>query len=259
MIAELIQYLLLPGAARARRLGVLHGLIALRARSRRCAARWAPHQAASKAAIVAAIDHAPGRRLAVVCGSGLLQDVPLDALAARFERVVLVDLYHMPAARRAARRHGAVALLEHDLSGVLEALAADPGRLPEPAATIPHAEEADLVVSANCLSQIPLGALDLAARGDAARDASAWAGRLVAAHLDALRACSGVAVLVSDVEQHRVAAADGRVEAVSDLLFGVPEPVLADHREWWWDLAPAPEAHARSHVRHRVVAGRIPR
>lgn len=256
MIAELLQYLFLPKAARARRLGVLHGLIALQARSRRCAAAWAPHQQAARAAIVAAMDHAPGNGLAVVCGSGLLQDVPLEELAGRFAQVVLVDLYHMPVARKAAARHGNVALVEHDLSGVLEALVVAPDVLPAPAAAIPHGAEADLVVSATCLSQIPLAALDLArTAGDPVLEV--WASRLVAAHLDALRACRGVAVLVSDVEQRRMAVADGRVEETRDLLFGVPEPALAGRREWWWDLALAPEAFPRSHLRHRVVAGRL--
>lgn len=252
MIAELLQYLFLPGARQARRLGVLHGLVALQARARRCAAAWAPHLTASREAIVAAMDHAPGNGLAVVCGSGLLLDVPLDMLAGRFGKVVLVDLYHMPAARKAARRHRNVTLLEHDLSGVLAAVAADPAARPEPAAAIPFAAEADLVVSANCLSQIPLGGLDLLAADD-----PPWAARLVRAHLDALGACRGAAVLVSDTVQYRLAVADGRVEATSDLLFGVHEPALADRRDWWWDLAPAPEAWPRSHVRHRVVAGRL--
>lgn len=255
MIVELLHYLFLPHARLARRVGALRGLIALDARARRCRHAWAPHQAASKAAIVAALDHVPGRDLAVVCGSGLLQDVPLEALAERFARVVLVDLCHLPAARAAARRFATVSLLEHDLSGVLEALAARPATLPEPAASIPDADRADLVVSANCLSQIPLGALGLAKADDDAL--AAWAPRLVAAHLDALRACAGTVVLVSDVEQHRLKAADGMVEDTTDLLFGVPEPALLDRREWWWDLAPAPEALRASHLRHRVVAGRL--
>lgn len=258
MILEALQHLVLPCPRPLKRLGVLHGLIALQSRARRCANAWAPHLDAARAVAVAGMDEAPGHGLAVVCGSGLLHDVPLADLAGRFERVVLIDLFHMPAARRAARRFSNVEMLAHDLSGVLGGGLGGgmPGdSLPEPQATIPFGAQADYVLSANCLSQIPLAAMDAVAGrfpDDVVED---WGRRLMSAHLDGLRACSGVKVLVTDVEQQRVAAKTGAVEEVADLLLGLPEPALADRRDWWWTLAPAPEAFRTSSLRHRVVAG----
>ncbi len=255
MILEALQHLILPCPRPLKRLGVLHGLIALQSRARRCAKAWAPHLEAARAVAVAGMEGAPGRGLAVVCGSGLLHDVPLAELAARFERVVLIDLFHMPAARRAARRFPNVEMLAHDLSGVLSGVSG--GTLPEPQAAIPLGGQADFVLSANCLSQIPLAAMDAVAGRFPDAAVEDWGRRLISAHLDALRACSGVTVLVTDVEQQRVAVGTGEVEDAADLLLGVPEPPLADRREWWWNLAPAPEAFRTSSLRHRVVAGRV--
>ncbi|KJS40266.1 MAG: hypothetical protein VR70_06150 [Rhodospirillaceae bacterium BRH_c57] len=255
VILEALQHLILPCPRPLKRLGVLHGLIALQNRARRCARAWAPHLAAARSIAVAGMEGVSGRELAVVCGSGLLHDVPLAELAARFERVVLIDLFHMPAARRAARRFPNVEMLAHDLSGVLEGLTGVD--LPEPKAAIPFGGQADFVLSANCLSQIPLAAMDAVAGRFPEDVVEEWGRRLIAAHLDALRACSGVKVLVTDVEQQQVVAATEAVEDTADLLLGLPEPLLADRQEWWWDLAPAPEAFRTSSLRHRVVAGRV--
>lgn len=258
MIVEALQHLLLPCPRPLKRLGVLHGLIALQERARRCARAWAPHLAAARAAAAKGMEAAPGNKLAVVCGSGLLLDVPLAEMAARFERVVLVDLFHMPVARRAAKAFPNVEVLAHDLSGVLTRLAHDATVLPEPGAAIPFGTEADFVMTANCLSQIPLFAMDAAARSYPEDAVTAYGRRLIAAHLEALRACPGTVVVVTDVEQQRIAL-DGTLQASSDLLLGVPEPALIGRQEWWWDLAPAPEAYRDSHLRHRVVAGVLAR
>jgi len=255
VIVEAFQHLVLPCPRHLKRLGILHGLIALQSRGKRCARAWAPHLAAAKAAARAGMDAARGRGLAVVCGSGLLLDVPLADLAVRFDRVVLIDLFHMPAARRAARAFPNVELLAHDLSGVLEVMAGRPDALPPPSATIPFGAEADFVLSANCLSQIPLAAMEAAWGRFPEDEVDAWGSGLIAAHLDALRACRGTVVAVMDVEQYRINVHSGATEGVSDLLLGLPEPALTGRREWLWDLAPAPEAFRHASLRHRVVAG----
>ena len=75
---------------------------------------------------------------------GALLDVPLEELAAAFDRVILVDLIHPWPARLAARRYPNVALVTAEISAGLAGAWAE------------LCAEADLIVSANLLSQIPL-------------------------------------------------------------------------------------------------------
>ncbi len=98
-----------PAPLRLRRRGYVRQSGLLHARSRRCRAAWAPHLARARGVILAAAEATVGRGSAVVLGSGLLDDVPLDSLAKLFDRVTLVDAVHPWPARLAARRHGNVA------------------------------------------------------------------------------------------------------------------------------------------------------
>ena len=101
------------------------------ARARRCAVDWHAHEENSKAAMLAAIAELRQRRTAVVLGSGLLRDVPIEALCRAFDTVVLVDLVHLASVRTWLRLKGLtnVRLIERDLSGfdqLAEGKEADP-------------------------------------------------------------------------------------------------------------------------------------
>lgn len=261
MLFEAVQHLLIPCPRPLKRLGVLRGLIALQQRAWRCRGAWAPHRQAAAQAARDGMDSAPGRGLAVVYGSGLLLEVPLADLAARFGRVVLVDLFHMPAVRRAVAGFANVELRAHDLGGVMEALTDSlaSGRLPPPCPSLPLIAEADFVLSANCLSQIPLDPMAVAwQRADVDDDAvAAWGRALIDGHLAGLAQARGAVTLVTDTRRRRVHARDGTIVDEEDLLLGATLPPLAGQRAWWWDIAPAPEAFARVSVRHHVVAGTL--
>lgn len=102
----------------------------------------------ARAVIAAVAEAAPRRGCAVVLGSGLLDDVPLDRLAAPVARVSLMDAGHPWPARLAARAHAHVSSVIAEISAGLT------GGLVEICA------DADLIVSANLLSQIPIVPLD---------------------------------------------------------------------------------------------------
>lgn len=65
------------------------------ARANRCAEAWAEHENNSRQFVLQSAGKLKQRRTAVVLGSGLLRDVPYDALVAMFDTVVLVDLVHL--------------------------------------------------------------------------------------------------------------------------------------------------------------------
>lgn len=259
MILEALRHLLIPCPARLKRLGVLHDLIALEARARRQQAAWAPHREACQQAILDWTETAPDHALAVVVGSGLLLEVPLEALAARFERVICLDLYHMPAVRRRAARLDGVTLIDHDVTGLLQTLPEDlkAGRLPAPQPSLPFAGEAGLVVSANVASQlalIPQAAAE-ARGGRTPLEIADWARSIVASHFDALRNRPGTVGLICDVERRQVPVGGTEPSDWWDLLEGAALPPLTDRRDWWWEIAPAPEEDRHHDYRHHVVAG----
>ncbi|MEE8630013.1 MULTISPECIES: hypothetical protein [Methylobacterium] len=252
MLLDLLHWLVQPATLAARRLGHAGDSVRLASRSRRCRAAWAPHLAAAKDAVRAAMADLPRRETAVVLGAGLLDDVPIDALAAAFRQVVLVDAVHPWRGRWRARRHANVVRLIFDLSGTAD-LRLGRGETFGPVLP-PVCREADLVISANLLSQLPIlpvARLEAAGRLGAFTDPDAFGQRIVAAHLAALADLSARICLVTDrdeTEEDR----DGRPIARLDLLYGIdPGPAP---RSWDWILAPFGEEARDRRLVHRVSA-----
>jgi hypothetical protein len=200
--------------------------------------------------------------LALVIGAGACFDIPVMELAERFSVVILADVAVSAVSRRWQRRlPGRVQALAWDATGALATLAlrrrtaipaeverlfaqSDPGD--------PPGGEADLVVSANCLSQlglIPAERLTMAESDDElpVRCVQVAARR----HLAWLAARPGVRVLLSDVARLDVAP-DGR-ELERRTIFETLELRLPD-RQWRWNLAPIPEWSREAHRVHEVGA-----
>ncbi|MEE7449244.1 hypothetical protein MRF4_16355 [Methylobacterium radiotolerans] len=228
-----------PAPLSLRRLGYVRQSGLLHARSRRCRAAWAPHLARARGVITATAESTRQRRHAVVLGSGLLDDVPLGDLARLFDRVSLVDAVHPWPARLAARRNAKVALVTADISAGLSGSWTD------------SCTSADLIVSANLLSQLPLVPIDAyEARG---REAPPRLGaHLVDAHLAALDALArGVerVCLITDTVQ-REEDRTGRTTDSRDLLFGITVPPA--EATWDWEIAPFGEIGRSHRLIHRV-------
>ncbi len=232
MLRELLAWLITPAGGHARRLGYARDGVGIQSRHRRCRAAWAGHLERCRTVIRRAAAEAPPG-VAVVLGSGALLDIPLADLAARFSAVYLVDLFHPLSARRHSRRFANVFLISHDLLG-LEAGAAPeaaPAHLADWRRRLPAA---DLVVSANLLTQLPLRPR---ARWPDRLDA-AWATAVMAAHVADLAAGPGRACLISEF-RHRTLEDGAGTEMRADVLDGLD---LAPPQErWLWPLAPRGE------------------
>lgn len=249
MLREAGEWLLTPCSGQARRWGYLTQQVSLAARARRCRPAWRGHLEACHQLVHEAMARVPGpagQGRVVVAGAGLLLEVPLSDLLARFAQVVLVDMVHPWPVRWAARRWPQIQLVAADLSAVLipleAVLAAGDGRpLPDPdPASLPGLGPVDLVISANLLSQLPLLPLDgvVAGRYRYPEDAlTAFAQRIIHGHLNWMCHLGGVACLFTDRESRLEHA--GAVEDRDDSLFGAILP--APQREWTWVIAPAPE------------------
>lgn len=236
MLGHLIRCLATPASLAIRRSGHVGASVALQGRARRCRRAWAPHFAETKATILSAVSDLGTRRVAMVLGSGPLGDVPLAALAAAFERVLLVDTVHPWSARRAMAHYANVARLTADLAAApLEALLDEPSL--------------DLVVSANLLSQLPILPVERAERWGG--EGGAVGHRIVAGHLAALARTTARVCLVTDVRQREEGRSGRELDAL-DLLHGVAMP--APTRVWDWELAPFGEVARDRRLVHRVHA-----
>jgi hypothetical protein len=230
MILEALNFVATFLCSGRRRPAEINSSVRLWARARRCARDWAGHEANCKAFVTATM---PVRgRVAVVLGSGLLRDVPIDALWRAFGEVRLYDLQHLASVRAWAFLRGFrnLRFIQRDLSAGLDFLRDDP--------------DIDLVISANLLSQL----------GVAAERMEQDAASVIAAHVEGLRGAPGVKLLLTDV-QFDLVLKNGTIVERNDLTHGMslPEPDAS----WPWTVAPIGELDPAYEAVHRVVAARF--
>lgn len=220
------------------------------ARARRCAEAWRDHENNCHRAILMKAKDLPRRRTAVILGSGLVRDVPLEMLARAFDTVVLVDRVHLASVRSwiGWRKLGNVRLVERDLSGYADLKA---GRTPEPFAFLRQVPYLDFVVSANLLSQIGIGVGRQVAREAPGTMPDDCVRQIVAAHLDGLGALPASTCLLTDIS-FSVIDRNGHTHEHSDLLAGVTPP--SSFAAWDWPVAPFGEESPDYQVVHRVIA-----
>lgn len=157
MLGEWFRYITTFAPERVRKFGYLKALIQLEFQHKRNAHAWEDHLLSAATFIVEAAERCPHKHIAVVLGSGLLLDVPLRSLAERFDKVYLVDMFHMPQVRAQAKKFLNVKLLYGDITGIFAMMKEDEypgGSVPAPPPRIPHLNDADLIVSANCLTSL---------------------------------------------------------------------------------------------------------
>ncbi|MBC8242194.1 MAG: hypothetical protein H8E30_17210, partial [Alphaproteobacteria bacterium] len=188
MLYEVYQHLTTPCPHPIKDMGYLKELIGMMARHRRCQAAWLPHLNQCRDWIIKSMQGCEKRSRVVVLGSGLLNDVPLDELSRGFEQVVLVDILHLPLVRKALKAYDNVELIEADISGFVGALYRHvnedaPLVLPDNPAM--PTDRADLVISLNVLSQLPILPMEFATSKKKPLDVTTPT-RLIAAHLEAL-------------------------------------------------------------------------
>lgn len=260
MIGEFIRYLTTLAPERVRKFGYLKRLIALEFRAQRCEDAWAEHQRSCRNFITKAADLCEHQRIAVVLGSGLLLEVPLRALSERFEKVYLVDIFHMPQVAREAKKHFNVKLLTGDITGVFKAMKErrPPGpNYPAPQPLIPYLKEADFIVSCNCLTRlaVPFTEHFEETRGFSDLDSDKVAYQIMERHAKAIaEEATGVGVLITDAD--RLAMQGDHMVSRVDLLKALklpPTATIVHNEEWDWLMAPHPEEHPTHDYLHTVV------
>jgi hypothetical protein len=256
MLAELAIHAFSPARLSFRRVGLHDKAVALWSRAARCQEEWAAHEARCHDMVRQAVASLPQRRKVLVLGSGLCRDFPLADLARDFERVVLVDAVHLWPVRVRLKRHPNVETRSRDLTGAVDWLIGRGGGRFSPLADFQADTQVDLVISANCLSQLPLG-LDGWIDAEPARIArwgEDFADQAIGWHIGDLKGFACPVCLITDVEMV-TRGVDGRETDRLDLMRGRwPSPPC--DAEWEWLVAPHKETRAGlTHV-HAVKAWR---
>lgn len=248
MIREIITYISAPCLPYAKKMGYLYEAIAMRERHRRNKASWQPHLENTKRFILSSAEKTTKKDKILVLGSGLLLDLPLKDLSELFKEIILADIIHLPETRKTAKKFKNVRLVEHDASGLSERLfmniREDVMKLPEPEPHLPE-NEADLVVSLNLLSQLPvvphvhaLKKMADSEGGVSDDDIRGWCRMIIASHLSWLRSLPCQTSLISD---HSFSRKDrnGIIKEKGSTLYGfnLPEP----DESWTWNIAPIGE------------------
>ena len=242
MLREAFDWLTTPSLPLARRSGHLGEFVAIAARRRRNASAWAEHEARSRSAVERAALAADPDGTALILGAGHVNDVPLEALAARFRAVILVDLAFSWRTRRLARRLGNVICRRHDVTESLDAVS----EIRAPTAWLDD-PTVRFVASVNLISQ--LATVATRHRDDA--EAERIGRALAEAHLAWLARFSCPSCLIGD-RAVEVLDRDGSRTALIDPNKGAALPIPDE--EWLWDIAPRGEIDRRYAVRHRVGA-----
>ena len=204
--------------------------VGLWARGERQLRAWTPHLNRTLAVIDTTLDDIASRRTVAVLGAGPLFDVPLEALARNFERVLLIDLAHLSTTDARVERYPNVERIWRDLA---------PEGEKQPLTFLADIPNLDWVISVNLLSQI----------GRAAPEGQERAA--IDAHLDGLTALPMPVSLVTDID-YRVLDRAGTLLEEFDMLHGrvLPRP----ENRWPWDVAPFGEEAPDTRRVHSVVA-----
>lgn len=183
---------------------------AIRARCRRHAMEWGTHLAICREIVRLTAESCPFRRTAVVLGSGLLLDVPVDDLCRLFDKVVLVDLHHPRPARAAKKRHVNLELRHADVTA--------------PGFWAGLGNEVDFLVSLNLAAQLAPGG---------GRES------IVLDHIAGLKSRPGTRLMISERQRVELDEKGGEIASESAL------PASADlgqpEKSWKWHLAPVGE------------------
>jgi hypothetical protein len=204
--------------------------IGLWARGRRQSRAWDPHLQRTRDIIERALDTVPGRRTVAVLGSGPLFDLPVETLAQKFGRVLLVDIAHLWPAQNRVRQLPNVETIWRDLAPTGEAA---------PLAFLNSIPGLDWVISLNLVSQLAHTAPEGAEAMTIDR------------HLYGLDALPVPVTLVTDTDYRLLDRSGAELEQF-DLLYGRALPQASD--TWLWNVAPFGEEAPDSRRVHGVSA-----
>ena len=247
MIAEGIEYIMTPCQPWSRRAGFLYQMIALRARYRRNKVAWKNHIEACHNFVIKVAEMTKNKNRAIVLGSGLLIETPIDYLANRFHEVILVDAIHGLPERWKVRQYQNVTMIEADITGLINTNTIN---IRKDFDITQMSKNFDLAISSNVLSQLPLFLHNSLNSTLLSNEDAATERQVIVSHISNIRMMADRYCLISDYE-HYIIDDELRAEHV-DLFCGVMLPPPSE--TWTWSIALRPEVFRNKDVYSHVGA-----
>jgi hypothetical protein len=250
MLREFLQSVLTRANTATRQLGYVQETVSTYARYRRVRHSWEPHLSASRRFIEQAVAATPGRSAVIILGSGWGLDLPLSTLEQEYQQVYLVDIVHPHPVRKRLADHTTLHLIEADLTGIVAQFSRGQDGSSVVAPEFPMLPRADLIISANLLSQLPILPTRYAERRQ-------WLNihqlkkQVLLAHVGWLAAQATPVCLVSDYRMN-IYDRQGVCLEQEDLFDGLA--LKSSEHEWEWEIAPFGEVARNFRITHQVRA-----
>lgn len=258
MLKELLTYATNSCTPFAREMGYLHEIIAIKTRHQRHKAAWQTHLNHCQQIICHAIDICAQRDTAMVLGSGLLLDIPIDYLTKSFQHVFLVDIVHLNAVKKLSKTTSNIHLLVCDLNGLNSTLPNQQSHiaidLNQFSPQLPYLNlPADFIISCNVLSQLPIMPRNHIERHYFVEEKriDPWCQRFITNHLNYLKQTHAHICLITDTT-HIVTDSSSQQTTSVDMLYGIKLP-LPD-QQWRWQIAPQGELGKQVKLHTNVAA-----
>jgi hypothetical protein len=197
----------------------------------------------------------------VLLGSAHLHEIPLHLLMDNFERVTLVDVIHPLKHHLQAKRYKRLQLVTMDLTNSLDKIdkLQNLEDLTQMAQDLSKEKifhfEADLIVSANLMSQLALLPLDAVEkkikRSLELSEKDLICTQFAQTHLQNLANCTGKKLIYSDRE---VIYRDPKGEVIYTGHYPVNFAGYEKLKEWYWTLAPLKEASKDYSIEMKIEA-----
>jgi len=258
MLSEAFSFLFAKCESKFRRFGYLHEAIAIDARFQRCRSAWNSHLENTRSEISDAVSKVSERKKVIVLGAGAGYDVPLEYLEHQFESVVLVDVVFLKSIRKKVKKSPRVSLVEADLTGLVTFLEnLKPGFDVKQIRSNPPVDllkDADLVISCNILSQLPIniqnGLIKVGIDEDN-DELKSCCRKIITDHLKWLEYSNVPVLLITDLERQLSVVKELDEKGISDnALYGLEFNRL--DKTWVWNIAPSPEIDKNYDLQHLV-------
>ena len=263
MLSEALTYLFAKCQNKFKSLGYLNEAIAIESRYKRCRKDWSEHLKNSQQAIIKAVEKTKGRKRVVILGAGAGHDIPFEYLLSEFEEIHLVDVVFLRTIRTKAKNNSKIKIVESDVTGIINPLVEDkefirewkrnsiPPRIPPPDEVLIGA---DLVVSCNILSQLPINIkkrLVTLGEDEDSKKLEQFCHSIIKSHLDWLANCDAAILLITDIERHLIPKDKAKREVIKEsALFGIS--LKMPDLMWIWNIAPRPEVDRFYALKHLV-------
>lgn len=263
MIREALTFLLTPTTPLAKKYGFLYSSIALQHRFERCKKAWLPHLKNCQDLFLQSLTGLEQKKSVVLLGSAHLHEIPLHLLVENFETIILVDVVHPLKHHWMAKRNSRLKLITQDLSLSLDQLDSI-SSVEDLQALIKKLDnqelfhfEADLIISANVLSQLALLPIETLEkklkRALTIEEKDSLCTGFAELHLKNLKNCRGKKILYADRE---VIYRSPQGEIIYRGHYPVSFAGFTKLKEWMWLLAPLKEASKDYSIEMKIEAYR---